>query len=181
VTGDFPPQPVNTIVVDPTDPNAWYIGTDVGVWRTTNGGVNWLPYETGFPNAVVTDLEIRRDTRKLVAGTYGRGAWEVDLLVSTGVAGTTAGAPLRLMLDKPSPNPFGGQTLLRYAAKSDTPVELDVFDIRGRRVDRLVDLPRGDGVIRSMYWTAEGLSSGVYFLRLRGAGEELTRRVVLTR
>ncbi len=182
VTGDFPSQPVNTMIADPVNPDIWFIGTDVGVWSSTNGGTAWLPFETGFPNAVVTDLEIRRDARKLVAGTYGRGSWEIDLHEATGVADSRPiGSSLNLMLDPAAPNPFRSQTLLRFAAKSDAPVVLDVFDIRGRRVERLADLPRGDGVIRNMQWSADGLASGVYFLRLRAGGEELARRVVITR
>ncbi|MFH1279058.1 MAG: T9SS type A sorting domain-containing protein [Candidatus Eisenbacteria bacterium] len=182
VTGDLPSHPVNTIIVDPTDPNAWYIGTDMGVWWSRDGGAHWEPFETGLPEAVVLDLEIRRGTRKLVAGTYGRGAWEIDLSVPTGVASEPAAASaLHLMLDPPSPSPFADQTLLRYAAKSRAPVTLDVFDIRGRRVAHLGDRPSGDGIIRSMYWSAAGVPSGVYFLRLRAGDAETSRRVVIAR
>lgn len=182
VTGDLPSHPVNTIIVDPTDPNAWYIGTDIGVWWSRDGGSRWEPFETGLPEVVVLDLEIRKGTRKLVAGTYGRGAWEIDLSVSTEVeAGPGAASALHLMLDPPSPSPFREQTLLRYAAKSRDPVTLDVFDIRGRRVAHLADRASGDGIIRSMYWSAEGIPSGVYFLRLRAGEEETSRRVVIAR
>ena len=79
VSGDFPPDPANTMVIDPIDPMHWFVGTDTGVWHSANGGVNWVPFRTGFPNVVVYDLEIHRSARKLVACTYGRGIWAIDL------------------------------------------------------------------------------------------------------
>ncbi len=183
VTGDFPAQPVNTMVVDPDDPDAWYIGTDVGVWTSSDGGATWMPFDTGLPNAVISDLEIRRSARKLVAGTFGRGAWETDLPgLPTGIAaGGSVGSSHDLLLDPPSPNPVRGETLLRFAARHDGPVSLDVYDIRGRRVDHVADLSRGDGIIRTATWSTEGLPSGVYFARLIAGSRTTVRRVVVTK
>ncbi|NNE43142.1 MAG: hypothetical protein HKN12_02950, partial [Gemmatimonadetes bacterium] len=141
VTGDLPAQPTNTMAVDPADPTQWFVGTDFGVWHSSNGGANWLPYETGFPNVVVTDLEIHKSNRKLVAGTYGRGAWEVGLpggAVDAEVA--VSPGPLNLMLDSPAPNPVRDQTWLRFAAKHEGAVTLDIFDVSGRRISRVAEL-----------------------------------------
>ena len=79
VSGDFPPDPANTMAVDPADPSHWFVGTDTGIWFSKNGGAHWVPYGAGFPNAVVHDLEIHHAARKLVACTYGRGIWSIDL------------------------------------------------------------------------------------------------------
>ncbi|MBK8233600.1 MAG: hypothetical protein IPK72_24255 [Candidatus Eisenbacteria bacterium] len=56
VTGDYPDQPANTLIVDPAFPNHWYVGSDIGVFRTTDGGATWLPFGAGLVNAVVVDL-----------------------------------------------------------------------------------------------------------------------------
>lgn len=79
-TGDLPAQPVNALAINPCDTTEWLIGTDTGVYRSTNAGANWLPYGTGLPHAVVVSLSIRSSQQKLVAGTYGRGAWDVSLV-----------------------------------------------------------------------------------------------------
>lgn len=79
VSGDFPPDPANTMAIDPRYPSHWFVGTDTGVWYSTNGGLNWLPLGASLPNVVVYDLEIHAKARRLVAGTYGRGVWSIDL------------------------------------------------------------------------------------------------------
>ena len=183
VTGDLPMHPVNTMVIDPDAPYAWYIGTDMGVWTSINGGANWTPFDTGLPNAFISDLEIRRDTRKLAAGTYGRGMWESDLAaISTGVqTAGSVGSSLNLMLDPPFPNPVADKTVFRFAARHDGPVSLDIYDVRGRLVDHLADASHGDGYIRNITWSADQLSSGVYFLRLSAGNQAKVRRVVITK
>jgi photosystem II stability/assembly factor-like uncharacterized protein len=182
VTGDLPSVPVNTMIADPANPDDWFLGTDFGVWSSTNGGANWVPFETGLPNVVVTDLEIHRSTRKLVAGTYGRGAWEVDLPgVSTGADVSVAGAALNLMLDPPSPNPVRDRTWLRFAAKHEGEVTLDIYDVHGRLIDRVVQLPRGDGVVRAAPWIAADVRSGVYFVVLTAGADKKTVKMTVVR
>jgi uncharacterized repeat protein (TIGR01451 family) len=77
VSGDLPDNPVNSIVIDPANPNTLYAGTDVGPLFTTNGGVNWLPLGTGFPIVNVWQLVMNPFTRQFVAGTHGRGVWSL--------------------------------------------------------------------------------------------------------
>jgi hypothetical protein len=83
------------------------------------------------------------------------------------------------MLDPPSPNPVSDRTLLRYAAKHDGRVALDIYDVRGRRVAGLADLPVGDGVIRTTPWFPERAGKGVYFVVLRAGDVQRTRKLVV--
>jgi hypothetical protein len=179
VTGDFTGQPVNAIAIDPSNPSHWYIGTDVGVWASGNGGVNWIPFETGFPNAVVVDLEIRDADRKLVAGTHGRGAWEVDIPPGATSADVAVQASRNLMLDEPQPNPVSERTLLRYAAKSQSTISLRIYDVQGRLVSDLVDSGPADGIIRTTPWFAADVPSGVYFAVLQVGEERKSRKITV--
>jgi uncharacterized repeat protein (TIGR01451 family) len=69
--------PHNAIVIDPINPNRVFVGTDIGVWETIDGGENWthMGPETGMPNVAVFDLELNEPTERLVAFTHGRGAF----------------------------------------------------------------------------------------------------------
>ena len=180
VSGNFPPDPANTMAVDPDAPDHWYVGTDTGVWSSTDDGVTWTPLGTGLPNVVVYDLEIQRAARKLIAGTYGRGMLEIDIPVATGIAPPLA---LRadLLLDPPFPNPAADRVAIRFASRRAEAVSLDLHDVRGRRVANIARLPAGDGIVRRIEWIPDDLPSGVYFVVLRSGGERLSRKLVLTR
>jgi hypothetical protein len=59
--------------------NTFYVGTDIGVFRTVDAGVNWQQFSDGLPNVAVYDLLIHAPTRLLRAATHGRGIWERKL------------------------------------------------------------------------------------------------------
>lgn len=60
-----------------------YVGTDRGVYFK-DGSANWALFNTGLPNVMVTELDIKYDevttnNSILYAATYGRGLWKSDL------------------------------------------------------------------------------------------------------
>ncbi|MCA9751158.1 MAG: T9SS type A sorting domain-containing protein [Gemmatimonadetes bacterium] len=179
VSGDLPKMPVRAIAVDVQEPDHWYIGTDLGVWASTNGGANWTRFGAGLPNAVIWDLEIHDSAHKLVAGTHGRGAWEIDLAADGTDAPEIAGASLELMLDRPMPNPARDQVVLRWASKRPGPVAVNVYDVSGRLVTPLVARDRGDGIIRQATWMLDDVPAGVYFAVLEAGDERVSRKVVV--
>jgi photosystem II stability/assembly factor-like uncharacterized protein len=75
VSGDLPDVPVNTLLADPRDPAVLYAGTDVGVFRSTSGGV-WESFNAGLPPVVVTALTAH-PSGAIQLATYGRGAYEL--------------------------------------------------------------------------------------------------------
>jgi len=78
----IPDIPVHSIVVDPDDPQRLYLGTDLGVMVSIDGGDTWMTEETGFGPAVTTWLSLIRTPagqQQLFAFTHGRGAWRVTL------------------------------------------------------------------------------------------------------
>jgi photosystem II stability/assembly factor-like uncharacterized protein len=77
----LPNVPANAVAIDPTDGRRVFVGTDVGVYESIDSGATFQPFSLGLPaGVVVTDLEIDDSPYVLVAGTYGRGAWRVDLV-----------------------------------------------------------------------------------------------------
>ena len=79
--GALPDIPVNCIIVDPTNPQRLYIGTDIGVFTSPDGGTTWAVENTGFANAPVEWLSASSfgGAAHLFAFTRGRGAWRVPL------------------------------------------------------------------------------------------------------
>ena len=86
----LPDIPMHSIVVDPTNRLTLYVGSDLGVFTSTDGGATWAVENTGFAN-VVTESLVRNGTN-LYAFTHGRGAWRVAMTPpgpTTAVAFTT--------------------------------------------------------------------------------------------
>lgn len=81
IDGSLPDIPVNCIVVDPTNPQRLYIGTDIGVFTSPDNGANWAVENNGFANVPVEWLTIGQfgGAAHLFAFTRGRGAWRVPL------------------------------------------------------------------------------------------------------
>ncbi len=82
----------NSVVVDPQDANTVYVATDAGVFATQQiatcleaSSTCWAAYGAGLPMAPVTELHAAPATvtpSVLVAGTYGRGVWQIPLLTA---------------------------------------------------------------------------------------------------
>ena len=69
----------NALAVDRVVPNSIYVGADIGVWHSTDGGMTWDPLENGLPDAPVFDPQIYPTQRLLRAATHGRGVYEFAL------------------------------------------------------------------------------------------------------
>jgi photosystem II stability/assembly factor-like uncharacterized protein len=79
VSGNLPDAPVNAVAVD-TATGALYVGTDVSVFSSTDGGATWSRYGTGLPAVVVMDL--LPEPGGMIAATHGRGVFTVPTLTS---------------------------------------------------------------------------------------------------
>jgi photosystem II stability/assembly factor-like uncharacterized protein len=71
--------PVNTIAQDPRNTQHIYIGTDAGVYRSTNGGGSWQRFGEGLPNCPVNDMKIDAVNSHLIVATQGRGMWMIAI------------------------------------------------------------------------------------------------------
>jgi len=180
VTGDLPDVPTRAIAIDPLETTHWFVGTDLGVWVSTNGGENWLPYSAGLPNAVVWDLEIHVAARTLTAGTHGRGAWTVQITPPLSTSSPAAVPVTRhLMLEPPFPNPARDEVVLRWASKRPVPASLDLYDVAGRLVRRVDSQSTGDGIVRRVPVRVRELAGGIYFAVVEAGGERLSRKIVV--
>ena len=76
------------------------------------------------------------------------------------------------------PNPFNAKTAISFKLQAASRVELDIFDITGRKVASLVNGHQSLGY-HEVVWNAEGMASGVYFVRLEAGDIMQTRKMIL--
>ncbi|MCC7439093.1 MAG: hypothetical protein IT211_11425 [Armatimonadetes bacterium] len=79
ITNNLPNIPVNAIEIDPANKDHLFVGTDVGVFTSLDGGATWYPFSQGLPVTLVFDLKIHRDSRTLVAATFGRSMFQISI------------------------------------------------------------------------------------------------------
>jgi hypothetical protein len=73
---------------------------------------------------------------------------------------------------------FSGCTI---AGAHDSELVLELYDVHGRRIRRLMEGRRTGSVSRHAVLDAGDLPAGIYFLRLRHGGAETSRRVAVIR
>ena len=77
IGSSLPEAPVRSLVIHPRNTRFLYIGSEVGVFASEDGGVTWSPTNEGPTSCSVDDLFWMGDT--LVAATYGRGMFKINL------------------------------------------------------------------------------------------------------
>lgn len=86
--------------------------------------------------------------------------------------------PYQNQLFQNSPNPFNPRTTIHFTLDQEALTRIEVYDLRGRRVARLMDEIVSKGA-HSLVWEPENLASGVYILRLQAGSFIATNRLVL--
>jgi hypothetical protein len=79
---NLPDVPVNTLVVAPGDSNLIWIGSDIGVFVTSDGGRRWQRENAGFANVMTERLVLTPRggaSQELTAFTHGRGVYRTTL------------------------------------------------------------------------------------------------------
>ncbi len=182
----MPDAPVNAFVVDPVEPNRLYLGNDVGMYVSFNSGQSWWVLGEGLPTLPIGDIEIHPTTRELVAGTYGRSMYKIDLnLVPTNVESTET-IISDFHLEQNYPNPFNPSTKIKFTVpnviasetKQSQLVTLKVYDILGNEITTLVNEEKSARNY-TVEFNAATLPSGVYFYRLQAGIFIETKKMLL--
>jgi hypothetical protein len=81
------------------------------------------------------------------------------------------------------PNPFSGSTSIRYSLKNSADVTLGIFNLKGQLVRRLNDGTERKQGYHTLVWdgldnTGRKVSNGLYYIRMKAAGEEFSRKIL---
>jgi photosystem II stability/assembly factor-like uncharacterized protein len=186
ISSGLPEAPVNAIVVDSLYPQVLYLGTDVGPFYSTNTGSTWGPLGAGFPNGYITAMVLHNPTRTLVAGTYGRSAFSLDVSQIVGIAVSKhLTEPASLDLRQNYPNPFDSRTTIPFELARSSDVVLEVFNTAGARVAVMKQGGLAAGP-HEFAWDGRDLSgkplpAGTYIYRLRAGSLSKSKKATLLR
>jgi photosystem II stability/assembly factor-like uncharacterized protein len=69
----------HVIKEDPKNPNIVFVGTELGLYVSLDGGATWSAFApNNFPHVAVRDLAFQTRDDDLVIATHGRGIWIID-------------------------------------------------------------------------------------------------------
>ncbi len=176
IEGDLPADRVaRTLREDPKNPNLLYLGTELGLFISNNGGKNWVELKSNMPTLPFNDLVIHPRDNDLVLGTHGRGVWILDeisalqeltpevlgqqaALFSIGEAEqinyTNDGAHTGDMYYRGENPRYGAK--IDYYLKSEVSKEnitLEVFDLSGKLVQTLN--PTNKAGLHRVHWNLQ--------------------------
>ena len=158
VSGSLPDVPASALLVDATDSNTIYLGTDIGVFRSTTRGNDWRSFNRGMPPVVVHDFSANASGIIQVA-TYGRGAYELGAVERPSIVSVAFDGRKRLTIDgkgfgdSPTVMVNGEDRSFRIAESSDTSILL------AGKIKKL-GLRSGDNTVQVI--TSDSLSSNVF-------------------
>jgi len=155
-----------------------YVGTELGLWISIDGGKQWAQYKgSEFPNVAVRDLAIHPRDHDLVIGTHGRGIWIIDditplrALTSEMLSKTAAFIKTKPTVQRISafggwvngdaafsgPNPTDDATITYYQKKRHIfgDLKVEVFDDSGKLMSTIPSSKR------------RGLSRATWGMRLK--------------
>lgn len=79
VSTGIPGGPINVVREDPEDADILYVGTDLGVYVSTDRAATWQVLGASLPSTYVHDLIVHPRDDVLVIATHGRGMYALDV------------------------------------------------------------------------------------------------------
>ena len=126
-----PDVPCNTFAIDPQNTNTLFVGTDIGVFRSIDGGTSWEPFSDGLPRVAVFGMEFHRTERLLRISTHGRGIYEYDFSAKPTHFDYDGDRKADLSVMRPSNNTWyllrgtAGYTAMQFGVAGDRMVPAD--------------------------------------------------------
>jgi len=149
--------------------NPLYVGTSLGVFYKDDSMGSWATFDDNLPHVSVTDLEINLVDLKIIAGTYGRGAWQCNIPSE----GSLANDPFEMENIGVYPNPTKG--IFNVSMGAIPPKTILVYDLIGKIVCTKTEFQSNQSTVLLDLSTA---SNGIYFVKIISENKSVTKRII---
>lgn len=172
ITGDLPNVVVNEVILKQNQSKDYlFAATEIGVYFSSNTGTNWTRLGKDLPYANVKDIEIHYTADKLVAGTFGRGLWEINIANTTLAVDNFAENKLDLGI---YPNPLTTNNLKISIKENLTDLNYEIYNVVGGVVKK--------GALNSnKEINVSDLANNIYLIRVYNKEYSTTKKFVLAK
>jgi len=149
---------VNAEDIDSVIEYNWYIDNEIQPETSSDFSYNFTELGEFDIKSIISDEEFNIET-----------IW--DITVEEDVEALEDILPVHTRLYQNVPNPFNPNTTIRYQLAETNHVTIDIFNIRGERINRLKDDVLQPGYYENIWsgddFSGKDISSGIYFIRLK--------------
>ena len=160
ISGDLPNLAVNDIEIVPGFENIIFIANDAGVYYTENSGVNWTRLGSNLPYVAVLDIDLNFDNSRLIAGTFGRSMYTIDVQSIVGVQ-----SKLHTNNIVVYPNPTASYFTVKNCKKINN---ITVYNTEGKKLS----------VSNSNLVNISELNPATYLVEINDDGNKVWRKVI---
>ena len=161
------------------DGETLYVGSGPMVYQSTDRGDSWTALNEGFGDSLLSNITaLDRNATDLIAGTAAQGVWSRPL---PGVVSVEDADPLvALATIRISPNPLRSSSRIEVSLAVPSNITIQIFNAVGEHVATLLDGFQDRG-LTSTIWDASAMQSGIYLVRIDGAGWVQNARICVVR
>jgi len=143
---------------------------------------SWTSFET-FSAKLLSNVSGNHDVYLLFTGSGSnklfmqQSFYFTEEKLSTGTMGENIKGPRKYELEQNYPNPFNPTTVIKYQLPVESRISLKVYNLIGQVVTTLYDGFHQSGNYSATF-NAEGLSSGVYYYRIKTGTFSQTKKMI---
>lgn len=172
ISSNLPELPIYDVeIVEGSNDQLIFVGTDAGVYYSENGGDDWNRLGNNMPYLLIYDIVLDRENQKLLAGTFARSMWSIDV---SNLVGQYTGLEVASLKDndliKVYPNP--ASSLIQIDMPVGKEYRVDVIDASGRTVIT-------EGAFESIELNIDHLENGQYFIRVSEGDRQTVRSLTV--
>lgn len=136
ISGDLPPAAINNIwAYEKYNDSMLFIATDVGVYGSTNAGLNWYRLGANMPMVPVTELGYDAIHKTLVASTYARSmmSYPMDSIIEKKVIFTDVNSTNLSKNEMLFPNPAHENIYFKSSLGSKIRM-VEIYNLSGEKI-----------------------------------------------
>ncbi len=158
--------------------NYWFTRQAALIYRTTDNGTTFTTDYTA-PAGTFTHIQKAATGSRMWAVRNNGGI--ASSLSTVGIAPISLEVPNTFTLSQNYPNPFNPSTKFNFSLPDGANVSIRIYDIAGREVDVIANNQFLQAGVYTVNYSADRLSSGVYFYRINAGNFVDTKKMVLTK
>ena len=177
IVSGLPQTSVNALTQHPGNAELLFLGNEVGVYASVDGGGQWVEIGNELPTVPVDDIEVQPRENDLVIGTHGRGVWimdditplerlDADVVASVAFVfvtrRTTSYNPYTPQGWTPgiyaAPNPPAGARIRYYLSTETDDIALEITDATGAAIRELE--ASGEAGLNEVIWDLRLVEGG---------------------